>query len=103
MSGGFQVQEEAIQAAINHLQALLTEADANTPKLRFGEWLRPPGASPVTTHFHQAAMDSSAHLSQQHDQLIQQVRNQITQLQQQLQQYRAGEDAAAGGFRNGGS
>lgn len=102
MSGGFQVQEEAIQAAINHLQALLNDADGNRRKLLFGEGLQRPGAAKVTGDFHDAAVRSSAALSQQHDQLIQQVQNQITQLQQQLQQYRAGEDAAAGGFHNGG-
>jgi hypothetical protein len=100
MSGGYQVQEEALQTAIKHLQDLLTEAQVNDQQMQVLGYMTAPGSATETTNFQGKALSSGRSLIAQHGAFISSVQDQITKLQKTLQRYQAGEDAARYGFGN---
>ena len=100
MSGGYQVQEEALQTAIKHLQDLLTEAQVNDQEMQAQLRITRPGDATETQAFHKRAQGSAQTLIEQHAAFINAVQDQMAKLQKTLQRYQAGEDAARYGFGN---
>jgi hypothetical protein len=101
MSGGFGIQEEAIQKAIGHLTELQNQAEADYNVYNIAYYAQQPGAARETAAFHDAVLKKSTpHLASQHDAFIQSVKDQIQKLQATLKRYQAGEDAAKYGFGN---
>ncbi|HEV3355981.1 MAG TPA: hypothetical protein VG247_04255 [Pseudonocardiaceae bacterium] len=100
MSGGFQVQEDAIRTAIGQLTALLNEAQTNGRHLDVLQHLVQPGAARETADFQRKVTSSSADLVHQHAAFVGSIQDQIHKLTTTLQRYQAGEDAAGYGFGN---
>jgi prefoldin subunit 5 len=100
MSGGYQVQAEAIQQAITHLQNLLDDAETNDQQMQLLSHIPAPGGAKETENFHNGLHGSLKDLVTNHSQFITSVQDQITKLQTTLQRYQSGEDAARYGFGN---
>lgn len=104
MSGGYQVQTDAIQQAITHLNNLLSDAQSNDLQLQQMGFMERPGDAPETKQFHSRVLadpDSSMKgLITDHGAFVTSVLDQISKLQKTLQRYQSGEDAARYGFGN---
>jgi uncharacterized coiled-coil protein SlyX len=100
MSGGFGVQEEAIQTAIGHLTALFNEVQTNNDKITQLQHIRQPGGAKETAAFQTKATASAASLLTEHQSFLSSIQTQIDKLQTTLKRYQAGEDAAKYGFGN---
>ena len=107
MSGGYQVQTDAIQQAITHLNNLLNDAHFNASQMQMIPHTTRPGDAPETQAFHAKAItgsgsapSSASDLMTNHAAFITSVQDQISKLQKTLERYQSGEDAAGYGFGN---
>lgn len=90
MSGGFRVQQDAIQTAIGHLTALLNEAQADGRHLAGLAQLQQPGGAKETADFQRKVASSSADLLTQHAAFVSSLQDQIHKLQVTSRRYSAG-------------